>query len=120
MKIFTFLLLLSLSLSAKCQKLTEKDLIGGCWFIPHNATINIHFFSNNTFVFNDYNSKKDIEEKLLGKFILIGQDLYLIYDDRPKQKVKFFIRNEDKNAVIRISSINKKVADYIFIKGECE
>jgi hypothetical protein len=120
MKFFTVFLLVSLCLTSNCQKLTEMDLIGCCWFIPHSATINIHFYSNHTFVFNDYNSKKNIDEKLIGKFLLVGQELYLIYNDRPKQKAKFFIRKEDENAVIRISSGTKKVADYVFLKGECD
>lgn len=62
---------------------------GGKWFIPHNAGINIRFKKDSTFVFNDFNTKIMESEVLHGTFELIGNQLILKYNDRPKQTFKF-------------------------------
>jgi hypothetical protein len=61
------------------------DGLVGKWFIPHSAEINITFFQNGTFIFNDFNYKTLMTEVLNGKFELIGNKLFLKYNDRPKQ-----------------------------------
>ena len=61
----------------------------GYWFIPHSATINIRFYRNKQFVFNDYNDVLNKEERLTGTFELSGNILTLYYEDRPKQKFRF-------------------------------
>jgi hypothetical protein len=89
---------------------TEKLL--GYWFTPHAATINIRFFRNNTFVLNDYNTTLDKEERLTGNYDLKGSTLTLLYDDRPKQRFKFYKgEGADDNYYI------KNPGNY-FVKGE--
>jgi hypothetical protein len=73
--------------SLRAAENTEKLL--GYWFMPHAATINIQFYRDQRFVFNDYNKAIGKEEKLTGKFSLQGKTLTLLYDDRPKQKFQF-------------------------------
>ena len=94
----------------------EKDKpVVGCWFSPHNATINIKFFSYGRFEFNDYNSKTDEHELLTGKFELKDQTLTLMYDDRPGQRFAFI----SDSGIQEIHYI-KNSAGYYFVKGLCQ
>lgn len=97
----------------------EKELLGGCWFVPHFALHHIVFKENNSFVFNDYDDKGK-EHVLTGKYLLTGTTLYLIYDDRPKQKVQFYKRKVENSYVIVIKASKKGYADVVFLHGECE
>lgn len=83
----------------------------GYWFTPHGATINIRFFENGNFEFNDYNSYLDKEVLLRGEYTLENGSITLFYNDRPKQKLKFYKgSNGDMNYYI-------KKNNYYFVKG---
>jgi len=67
----------------------KNGILTGIWFTPHGAEVNIQFLADSTFVFNDYNSKLQKEEKLTGRCTLTGHKLTLIYTDRPGQIFTF-------------------------------
>ncbi|MCS3870876.1 hypothetical protein J3D55_003792 [Chryseobacterium ginsenosidimutans] len=67
----------------------KQPNIIGKWITPHNASLNITFYNDNTFVFNDYNTKKDKEEVLKGKYSLQGTVLTLKYYDRKSQNFSY-------------------------------
>lgn len=88
----------------------SNEDIRGYWFQPHAAFINITFYSDGKFVFNDYNNKKDIEERLTGKYLVQNNRLILLYDDRPKQFFNIIKgQNGDKSYYI-------KKKGYYFVK----
>ncbi len=102
------------SLNAKNKELSNVDNLIGYWVFPHNATINIEFTPNGRFVFNDYNSTSEKEEILTGTYMLSNGTLTLFYDDRPKQRFKFYHGEPgDDNYYIKKSG-------YYFVKGEEE
>ena len=82
----------------------------GYWFVPHSAKVNIRFFKNGRFNFNDYNLHLDSYELLVGKYELSDSTLILLYDDRPQQKFKFY-KDDDDNYYI-------KKKGYYFAKGD--
>ncbi len=87
-----------------------ENLIG-YWFIPHGATINIQFNRDGRFIFNDYNMTLEKDETLQGSYQLEKGTLTLLYDDRPKQKFRFYKGEKgDKNYYIKKSG-------YYFVKG---
>ena len=96
----------------KNNELSNVENLIGFWFFPHSATINIKFGRDGNFLFNDYNSTFDKDEILTGTYQLDNGTLTLFYDDRPKQKFKFY-RGEpgDNNYYIKKSG-------YYFVKGE--
>lgn len=91
----------------------KVEILIGCWFIPHSASINIKFDRNGRFKFNDYNNNASNETEILrGNWQLNNEQLTLLYDDRPKQTFRIFKgKNNDSNYYIE-----KK--DYYFVKGE--
>jgi len=99
--------------SCKAQTKTNPiESLVGYWFIPHNAGINISFFSDSTFVFNDYNTKLQKDEILEGTFQLKANQLILIYSDRPKQTFNLFkYASSDDDYYI-------KKGNYYFVKAD--
>ena len=96
----------------------DKVLYGGCWFVPHNSDVNIRFseYSNFTFHSLDSNGK---EEVVQGKYLLDGHNLWLIYNDRPRQKFYFYkTESTDPHFVIRAYPI--ETSEYHFVHGNCE
>lgn len=96
----------------------DKVLYGGCWFVPHNSEVNIKFSEYSNFVFHrlDSNGK---EEVVHGKFLLDGQNLWLIYNDRPKQKFYIYkTESTDPHFVIRPTPV--ETSAYRFVHGNCE
>jgi len=93
----------------------DQEKILGCWFVPHSATVNIKFFQNGEFEFNDYNHRLEKSESLTGQFKLVDKTLTLFYSDRPKQKFSLTKgKGADDNYYIKNSS------GYYFVKGICE
>ena len=102
--------------STKIVPASSIENLLGYWFIPHNATINIQFYRNKKFVFNDYNSVQEKDEKLTGTFTLKGSVLTLLYDDRPQQKFKFY-KGAAGDTNYYIKSFGSG-GSYYFVKGE--
>jgi hypothetical protein len=99
-------------ISSGINQLSNIENLIGNWFMPKNATVNIKFDRNGRFEFNDYNSTLEKEELLTGEFHLENGTLSLLYDDRPKQRFRFYKGTEgDKNYYIR-------KGEYYFVKGE--
>lgn len=91
---------------------TTESLIGE-WFIPHSADINIVFYQDRTFVFNDFNSKTEEMEVLRGMFELNGNKLMLKYNDRPQQTFNYIKgKGADDNYYIT------KGKNYYFVKSD--
>ncbi len=94
------------------DELSNPANLLGTWFVPHGATINIKFTSDGRFVFNDYNSKLQKDEVLKGTYTLEKGTLTLNYDDRPKQRFKFYKgKKGDDNYYITKEG-------YYFVKGD--
>jgi|GEM_PF-2830904 len=96
----------------RINELSNIEKIIGYWFTPHCDTMNIRFYRNGHFEFNDYNSTLEKEELLTGTYKLVNGVLSLMYDDRPKQNFKFYKGEKgDLNYYI-------KKGGYYFVKGE--
>jgi hypothetical protein len=92
-------------------ELSAIENLIGYWLVPHSATVNIRFNRDKKFVFHDYNLTLDKNETLTGTFELNDRTLTLLYDDRPKQKFRFYKGEEgDDNYYI-------KSKGYYFVKG---
>jgi hypothetical protein len=92
----------------------DKRLIGK-WFIPHLADINITFYINGTFVYNDFNRRTEEMEVLRGTFKLEGNKLILKYSDRPYQTFNFTKgKGVDDNYYIT------KGKNYYFVKSDVD
>ncbi|MDD3901658.1 MAG: hypothetical protein PHX22_10585 [Dysgonamonadaceae bacterium] len=92
----------------------DKCLIGK-WFIPHLADINITFYINGTFVYNDFNRRTEEMEVLRGTFKLEGNKLILKYSDRPYQTFNFTKgKGVDDNYYIT------KGKNYYFVKSDVD
>jgi hypothetical protein len=100
------------TIKAKADELSNVDNLIGYWFVPHVAFINIRFYRNEKFIFKDYNATLDKDESLQGTYQLDKGTLTLYYDDRPKQKFKFYRSDKgDYNYYIKNNS-------HSFVKGE--
>lgn len=97
----------------------DKLLYGGCWFVPHNAGVNIHFTEHSDFIFNDYDQEAGREISLTGKFLLDGHNLWLIFNDRPKQKF-YFAKEETPGGNYYFRGYPLKTSTYYFVHGNCE
>lgn len=122
----TFLSLLFAAIIAFAQKGKEspvsyddKLLYGGCWFVPHNAGVNIHFSEFGNFQFADYDNANGGEVIFQGKYLLDGHNLWLIYNDRPKQKF-YFYKGEGADTSYYIKGYPLKTSAYYFVHGNCE
>ena len=111
MKKFTLILILFVTIENCFSQTTgetfasscsNKDILIGCFWMPHLATCNIHFKKDGFFVFNDMD--KTI---LKGKYYLNAGVISLSYDDRAAQnfylfyavincEIAYFIYNYDK------------------------
>lgn len=71
---------------------SNKNILVGCWWTPHAATVKIHFAKNGTFVFND------IDSVLKGKYYLTKGTITLAYNDRKPQSfyLKYYIDSDNK------------------------
>jgi hypothetical protein len=118
MKLLSLLLLLFCT-SVKGQQPTEKDLIGGCWFVPHSAGINIRFYEDGKFDMNDFNVKKNESEELHGKYVIEGTRILLTYDDRPRQWVKLIYNKVGKAYTIKVAAPSPKYSATMYVHGEC-
>lgn len=96
--------------SLEVKQLKDSSIIVGYWFVPHSAKVNIHFYENGRFEFNDYNLSLDKYEHLVGSYKLVDSVLTLFYIDRPKQSFKFY-KDDDDNYYI-------KKRGYYFAKGD--
>ena len=102
----------------KSVSYNDKVLFGGCWFVPHNSDVNLKFSEYSNFIFHDLDSSGK-EEVIQGKYLLDGGNLWLIYNDRPKQKFSFYkTEGTDPHFVIR--AISPESADLHFVHGSCE
>lgn len=81
----------------------------GKWIIPHNADINIVFNEDSTFIFHDYNTRKDTMEVLKGTYSLKGNRLILKYTDRPQQAFLYHYGSYNDECYIKKGS-------YYFVK----
>ncbi len=90
----------------------KQPSILGKWITPHNADLNITFYNDSTFIFNDYNVKRNREEVLKGKFSLQGNILTLKYYDRKSQNFSY----AKGKGIDRNYYITKK--DYYFVKSD--
>ena len=123
--VFTAIVLISISNLCFAQKeinkpetYNDKILFGGCWFTPHNSEINITFSDYSNFRFHNIDSNEH-EVIITGKFLLDGHNLWLIYNDRPKQKFDFYkTEGPDAHYVIRSYPLEK--SEYLFVHGDCE
>ena len=97
----------------EANQLSNIENILGNWFIPHAGMINIKFSRDGSFEFNDYNSNLGKEELLTGTFQLENGTLTLFYNDRPKQKFKFY-KGAEGDSRFYIKGSN----GYYFVKGE--
>jgi hypothetical protein len=120
------LLLLAISSVSFAQKEKEKavtyddkQLYGGCWFVPHNAGVNIRFSEFNNFIFADYDNSKGGEIILKGKYLLDGHNMWLIYDDRAKEKF-YFYKGEGADDAYYIKGYPLKTSEYYFVHGKCD
>lgn len=96
----------------------DKVLYGGCWFVPHNSQINIRFSEFSNFQFHNIDSSEK-EVVVTGKYLLDGHNLWLIYNDRPKQKFYFYkTEGADEHFVIRSYPVDN--SEYHFVHGDCE
>jgi hypothetical protein len=96
----------------------DKVLYGGCWFVPHNSGINIRFSEYSNFRFQDIDSTER-EVVVTGKYLLDGHNLWLIYDDRPKQKF-YFYKTEGPEEHFVIRGYPLETSEYHFVHGDCE
>jgi len=102
----------------KTETYSDKILFGGCWFTPHNSEINISFSEYSNFCIHNIDSEEH-EIVLTGKFLLDGHNLWLIYNDRPKQKFYIYkTEGPDMHYVIRSYPMDK--GEYLFVHGDCE
>jgi hypothetical protein len=102
----------------KAVSYNDKVLFGGCWFVPHNSDVNIKFSEYSNFTFHDLDSSGK-EEIIQGKYLLDGGNLWLIYNDRPKQKFSFYkTEGADPHFVIHATSLES--SDLHFVHGSCE
>ena len=96
----------------------EKVLFGGCWFIPHNSEVNIRFSENSNFTLHDIDSAgKDVIQT--GKYLLDGHNLWLIYNEHPKQKFNFY-RTEGADAHYMFVAYPTETSRYRFVHGNCD
>jgi len=121
-RIFTLVLVLCVNvcIAQRERSVTydDKVLFGGCWFVPHNSEINIKFseYSNFTLHALDSNGK---EKVIQGKYLLDGGNLWLIYNDRPKQKFSFY-RTDGNDPHFVIRGYESEASPYHFVHGSCE
>ncbi len=96
----------------------DKVLYGGCWFVPHNSLVNIRFSEYSNFQFHDIDSSER-EVVITGKYLLDGHNIWLIYNDRPKQKFYFYkTEGAEEHFVIRAYPL--ETSEYHFVHGDCE
>jgi hypothetical protein len=62
----------------------QATLLGGCWFFPHQAVLNIAFYENDKFKFNSYYG---LEE---GVYELLGNDVILTCNNGTKYRFYIF------------------------------
>jgi len=96
----------------------DKILYGGCWFVPHNSEINIRFSENSNFILHDLDSAGK-ESVQTGKYLLDGHNLWLIYNERPKQKFNFY-KTEGKDAHFVFVAYPAETGRYKFVHGRCD
>jgi len=97
----------------------DKLLYGGCWFVPHNAVVNIRFTENSNFQLQEYDNNKGGEVTYAGKYLLDGNNLWLLYNDKPKQKF-YFYKGEGADDGYYIKGYPLKTTEYYFVHGKCE
>ena len=96
----------------------DKVLYGGCWFVPHNSQVNIQFTEYANFLMHDVDANNK-EVTITGKYVLDGHNLWLVYNDRPKQKFYFYkTEGTDEHFVIRGYPV--ETSEYHFVHGNCE
>lgn len=88
---------------------SDASILVGCWWMPHMATIHIHFKNDGTFLFHDDS------EDLKGKYYLNKGVISLSYNDRAAQSFYLFYYFIDSVQKFEIYSYNK---EYHFIKDE--
>jgi len=117
-----FLFITSISHAQKAQdKAVEYDdrlLFGGCWFVPHNAGVNLRFSENSNFKFEDFDKDKG-EVTFTGKYLLDGHNLWLLFNDKPKQKF-YFYKGDGADDNYYLKGYPLKTTTYYFVHGECD
>lgn len=88
-----FLLIIGMCYSQKefRSKSNDPKILIGCWFIPHAATLKIHFKKDRTFIFNDVD-----DTTLKGRYNISNGIITLVYNDRKSQNfyLKYFINDK--------------------------
>lgn len=103
------------TIASQEEQSKENNCLIGKWFMPHIADINITFYQNRTFIFNDFNSKTETMEVLKGTFELNGENLILRYNDRQQQIFKLKKgKGADDNYYIT------KGKNYYFVKSDID
>lgn len=96
----------------------DKVLFGGCWFVPHNSETNIRFSENSNFTLHDLDSTGK-EMVLTGKYLLDGHNLWLIYNERPRQKFNFY-KTEGTDPHFIFVAYPTEISKYRFVHGSCD
>ena len=97
----------------------DKMLYGGCWFVPHNTGINIRFTEHSNFKLQDTDPEQGGEVTYTGKFLLDGNNLWLIYNDKPKQKLGFY-KGAGADEAFYIKGYPLKTSESYLVHGKCE
>lgn len=107
-KFLLFLILAGFTIPSFSQ---PKKMLLGYWYKP-KTQVNVRFYRNKTFVYNDYNPAANSSQKLTGKYSLKDTVLTLNFEDKSKQVLSFYkFKSGNKNYYL------KKGNDF-FIKGE--
>lgn len=85
---------------------SDPSILVGCWWVPHDATTQIHFRKDGTFLFNDVGYTI-----LKGKYYFKKGVITLSYDDRKPQRfyIKYYMIGKEP-----YYTIYKK--GYVFVK----
>lgn len=67
----------------------QKRKLLGYWYIP-KSQVNVRFYPNKKFEYNDYDSARNRSQKFTGKYTLKGSDVTLQFDDKSRQLFKFY------------------------------
>jgi hypothetical protein len=92
----------------------QKMLLGGCWFVPHDAMRNIKFYENYTFKMHLTNM-----ELVTGSYKILGHDIKLTFNNNPVATY-LFIDNKtysgSPNDALKSYPIDK--AEYWFVHSD--
>ena len=94
---------------------TIENIIG-CWVVPKSEHVSIQFLRDGSFHFMDFSTEG--QEYITGSVEISGHDLYLLYDDRPKQKFYFYAGSGADSKNFYIKGYPLKTTKYYFVKSK--